>query len=120
MRPIARLLLIALLRHHREATKRNPPRATGRLVESLYTVAYSDLCVRAGVPHVQRIVGQFLGEIAQWSRDNGFPPLNSLAVNAATGLPGEGYDGAGGFLIADWPEEVAQVIRFAGYPINVP
>lgn len=120
MRPVARALLVALLRHHRDVTTRNPPQPTGKIVERVYTISYSNLCARAGVPDVQRVVGQFLGEIAEWSRDNGFPPLNSLAVNAGTGVPGEGYDGAGGFLGENWSEEVAQVVRFAGYPLTVP
>jgi len=42
--------------------------------------------------------------------------LNSLAVNGTTGLPGDGYDGAGGFHIVNWPANVEQCIRFSGYP----
>lgn len=122
MRREARLLLLALLRHHRDITTQTPPPPPGaRIVTSSYTIQYGSLCARAGLPGgLVRVVGSFLGEIAVWSRENGFPPLNSLAVNGTSGIPGEGYDGAGGFHIVNWPEEVAQVIRFTGYPLTVP
>ena len=120
MRPEARRLLLELLRHHRAVTTRNPAAQTGRIVESSYTIHYGDLCTRAGVPHIVRVVGQFLGEIAVWCRERDFPPLNSLAVNADSGIPGEGYDGAGGYRMKDWTEEVAQTVRFKGFPLEVP
>jgi hypothetical protein len=66
------------------------------------------------------MVGSFLGEVADWCAAQGHPPLNSLAVNADTGIPGEGYEGAGGFKIVDWPTEVEQCIRFVGYPRRTP
>jgi hypothetical protein len=91
-----------------------------KVIVSRYTISYSDLCAKAGVPHVTRIVGSFLQEIAEWCANQPYPPLNSLAVNASTGQPGDGYDGAGGFRMLDWPVEVEQCIQFAGYPAKMP
>jgi hypothetical protein len=65
------------------------------------------------------VVGPFLLEIAEWCKDAGYPPLNALAVNA-TGMPGEGYDGAGGYIVKDWPNDVEGCILFTGYPAKVP
>jgi len=86
----------ALLDPHRAVTAKNPPPAGRKIIPSQYTIPYSKLCQQAGVGHVLRIVGSFLGEIAEWCSANGYPPLTALAVNARTSLPGEGYDGAGG------------------------
>ena len=47
---------------------------------------------------------------------NDWPPLNALAVNGETGMPGEGYDGAPGCDLLRWPEEVRRCIAFGGYP----
>lgn len=77
------------------------------------------LCNQAGVPHVLTVVGHFLGEIAEWCANNGYPALNSLAVND-TGMPGDGYDQAGGFKIMNWPSDVEKCIRYTGYPAKMP
>jgi hypothetical protein len=118
MRPEARALGQALLDHHRQKTTATTP--SKRVLLARYTISYSDLCARAGVPHLTRIAGSFLGEIAQWCADNGYPPLNSLAVNASTGQPGEGYDGAGGFKAVNWPPDAERCVRFTGYPAKIP
>ncbi len=116
MRPEALRLGQALLDHHRLTTSQVPP---GKgIIADRYTIRYGTLCTNAGVPHVLRIVGSFLGEVAEWCADKGYPPLNSLAVNE-TGLPGEGYDGAGGFKITAWPADVENCIRFTGYPAKM-
>jgi hypothetical protein len=117
MRPESRALGKALLDHHRQATRKAPP--TLVVVTARYTIRYGTLCVQAGVPHVTRIVGEFLQEIAEWCANEGYPPLNALAVND-TGMPGDGYDGAGGFTIIDWPREVEECIRFSSYPSTMP
>ena len=103
--------------HHQGQTTLFPPGKS--VVHGKYTIRYGVLCTRAGVPHVTRIVGEFLQEIAEWCSVSGFPPLNSLAVND-TGMPGDGYDGAGGFKIINWPKEVDDCIRFKGYPARMP
>lgn len=117
MRPEARALGNALLEHHRVITTKHPPGK--KVFPAKYTIRYGVICDRAKVPHVVRIVGSFLGEVAEWCAQNHYPPLNALAVNES-GQPGEGYDGAGGFKIVNWPSEVEQCIRFTAYPIRIP
>jgi hypothetical protein len=98
----ARALANVLLDHHRRICR--PRRLTSNAVtpDAVYqsTITYGDLCARAGVPYLTRAVARFLAEIADWCNANGWPPLNSLAVNAQTRVPGEGYDGAGGEFAA--------------------
>jgi hypothetical protein len=118
MRAESRALCRELLLHHQAKTAAHPPGM--RVIARYYTIPYGDLCTRAGVPHLTRIVGQFLAEVAEWCEASGFPPLNSLAVNSDTGIPGEGYDGAGGFAIVDWPADVEACVGFTGYPTSPP
>ena len=82
------------------------------------TIPYLELCENAGVPYLLRSVGRFLEEIAEWCQANGWPPLNSLAVNRQNEQPGDGYDGAadGYCSLLRWPEEVRSCIAFEGYP----
>jgi hypothetical protein len=117
MKPESRALGQALLDHHRLVTKTTPPGKS--IVRSKYTIRYGVLCDRAGVPHVLPIVGHFLGEVAEWCQADGYPPLNSLAVND-TGMPGDGYDEAGGFKIINWPGDVEACIRCTSYPAKMP
>jgi hypothetical protein len=117
MRAESRALCRELLLHQATVAAHPPGK---RILARHYTIAYGDLCTRAGVPHLTRIVGQFLVEVAEWCEAAGFPPLNSLAVNSETGVPGEGYDGAGGFAMDDWPSDVEACIRFNNYPATPP
>jgi hypothetical protein len=117
MRLEARKLGQVLLDHHRVKREEHPPGK--RVLLPRYTIRYNDLCNRAGVPHVLRIVGTFLSEIAEWCADEDFPPLNSLAVGEV-GVPGEGYDGAGGFHAVHWPKDAEACVRFEGYPESMP
>lgn len=117
MKPESKALCQVLLDHHALTTKLHPP--TSNLIVANYLIRYGDLCNRAGVPHLTRIVGRFLIEIAEWCEDNDYPPLNSLAVND-TGMPGDAYDEAGGFKIINWPSDVDDCICFAGYPAQAP
>lgn len=57
--------------------------------------------------------------LPEWCSNNGYPPLNSPAGNSSTGQPGEGYDGAGGVKMINWPTDVEQWVRFAGYPARM-
>jgi hypothetical protein len=95
-----------------------PKSITDRIVKQS-VISYGSLCERAGVPFLTHGVGRFLGEIAEWCEENDWPPLNSLAVNRATGMPGEGYDGAPGSDLLRWPEQIRQCIVFDGYPETV-
>ncbi|MGH7437282.1 MAG: hypothetical protein ACRENE_16520 [Polyangiaceae bacterium] len=121
MKPESRALAQALLDHHRLVTNKHPPpvKKIGPASYPSYTIRYGLLCDRAGVGHVLRIVGNFLGEVAEWCAENEYPPINALAVNE-TGVPGEGYDGAGGFKAAHWGDDVEKCIRFTGYPAKMP
>lgn len=112
MSPEARALAQVLLDHHREVCRRpdGPPSADSALIP------YGVLCEGAGLPDLSRNVGPFLREIAQWCYENGWPPINSLAVNYATRMPGRGYDKAPSCSLLSWPDEVAACIEFTGYP----
>ena len=118
MRLESRALCGELLLLHRTTTAKHPPGK--HVIPGQHTIAYGELCARAGVPHLTRVVGGFLLEIAEWCQAAGFPPLNSLAVNSESGMPGDSYDGAGGFAIIDWPADVDACIRFRGYPAMPP
>lgn len=118
MKRESRLLANALLVHHRQASTAKPP--ARKIIEANYTIPYGRLCSLAGVPHVLPVISQFLREVAEWSAASGYPALNALAVNAETGIPGEGYDGAGGFEIVHWPAELDRCVRFTSYPGSIP
>jgi hypothetical protein len=105
MTPVARTLANVLLAHHRQ---RCLPLAhiTNQVTDDVIkasTIEYGQLCQMASVSHLTRIVGDFLFEIAEWCDKNGWPPINSLAVNAVSHIPGEGYDKAPGCDIRHWP-----------------
>ncbi len=117
MRAEARALGNHLLAHHRIVTTTFPPGQ--KVIVDKYTIRYNKLCTAAGVPHVLQVVGNFLGEVAEWCAANGYPPLNALAVND-TRMPGDGYDGAGGFKLLHWPTQVEECIRFKRYPLLIP
>src|SRR5919108_6433122 len=112
MTPEARLLAQALLDHHRQACRsriNHDPDIDSCLI------SYGDLCERAGIPHLKATAGQFLREIAQRSQENGWPPLNSLAVNHDTRTPGRGYDGAPGCSLKNWRDQVNACLNFTDY-----
>ena len=117
MKTESKLLANALLVHHRQVVAAHPPGKT--IVAGHYSIAYGVLCQRAGVPNGP-IIGAFLREVAEWCAAEGHPALNSLAVNATSGIPGEGYDGAGGFQIIHWPAELDRCVRYRGYPATFP
>ncbi len=108
MSPEAQKLAQALLDHHRKSK-------AGSSTDSRL-IGYDDLCEQAGLPHLKATVGKYLREVAQWCHDNGWPPLNALAVNHDTQRPGRGYDRAPGCKRETWQDEVAAAINFAGYP----
>jgi hypothetical protein len=53
---------------------------------------YGELCSKLGLHH--RAAGWFLGVIQRYCYQEGLPPLQALAVNKRTGLPGSGYVGS--------------------------
>jgi hypothetical protein len=114
MSPEAQKLAQALLEHRRNVCRRLE-KTTAPSIESCLIV-YGDLCEQAGLSHLKANVGKFLREVAQWCHDNGWPPLNALAVNHETRRPGRGYDRAPGCSRERWQDEVTACINFAGYP----
>ena len=120
MTAVARAICQALLDHRHRKTTALPPARIKHIIPGNYTIAYGDLCAAAAVPISPIAISPFLLEIAQWCDAAGIPPLNSLAVNAQTGIPGASYDGAGGFRIVDWPRDVDACIRFGNYPAMSP
>jgi hypothetical protein len=113
MSPEAQKLAQALLEHHRNVCRFQMGASPN--VESCLIV-YGDLCEQAGLSHLKPNVGKFLREVAQWCHDNGWPPLNALAVNHETRRPGRGYDHAPGCSRERWQDQVMACVSFAGYP----
>jgi hypothetical protein len=118
----ARVLARELLRRHEQICRQlmvhEPEDVTDGMIDRSL-IAYGLLCDRAGVPFLTHGVGQFLGEVAEWCDEHGWPPLNALAVNSETGTPGEGYDEAAGCALFRWPDEVRRCIAFGCYPSSV-
>jgi hypothetical protein len=118
----ARAVANVLLAQHREVCRRvkiSIEDSSDDVVNEC-TLTYGTVCERAKMLHLTHIVGRFMEEVAQWCADNGWPPLNSLAVNAESWIPGGGYDGAGG--ICDqclWPQQVRECIKFRKYPRTI-
>jgi hypothetical protein len=121
MTPEANALARILLRHHQQNCQGlapTPMTVTDGMIGRC-VVPYGQLCDRAGMGFLTPSVGMFLNEIAEWCDKNGWPPLNALAVNRETGMPGEGYDEASGCALLEWPEQVRKCIVFGGYPDDV-
>lgn len=116
MSPEAQKLAQALLDHHGKFCRWQSE--TSSSIDSCL-MAYGDLCERTGLSHLKPSVGKFLSEVAQWCLDNGWPPLNALAVNHDTRRPGHGYDGAPGCSLARWEDEATACIKFGAYPALV-
>jgi hypothetical protein len=116
MTPEAEALAQSLLDHHRAVCW--PRRGSKPAIVSCL-LTYAVLCDHAGVPHLTRAVGPFLREVAEWCEGNGWPPLNALAVNRETRMPGDGYDGAPGCSLLAWPDEARAAVDFERYPIRL-
>lgn len=115
MRQETEMLAARLLKCHAAIrAKRTPDTVTPKDL-----LPYGKLCDDVGLPYLTRGVGFFLGELAQWCHDHGFPPLNSLAINAEEMKPGPGYDGAAGCSEITWWEEVRACVG-AEYPARIP
>jgi hypothetical protein len=63
------------------------------------------------MPAAIEAVGEFLGELASWWEANDLPPLNSLAVNSNTLIPGVGYDRAPNWSYETWWDDVQKCER---------
>ena len=113
MSPEAQKLAQSLLDHHRRVC-RFQSKASPSIDSCL--IAYGDLCEQSGLSRQKPNVGKFLREVAQWCLDNGWPPLNALAVNHDTQRPGRGYDSAPGCSLTHWKDDAIACIKFADYP----
>ena len=115
----ARVLARELLRRHEQICEKFGPSTAEDVTAGMINrsvISYGVLCERAGVPFLTHSVGLFLGQIAEWCAQNGWPPLNALAVNSERGMPGDGYEGAAGCSLLTWPDEVKKCIAFHRYP----
>jgi hypothetical protein len=115
MKPVASAICDQLLQHQRnirEAIAGDQLSCSNR--ECL--ISYGELCQRAGYPQVTESVGAHLQQIADWCRENGWPPLNALAVNASTGMPGDGYNIPLNCDSSRWWEQANAALLFEGYP----
>ena len=63
-----------------------------RLTQTDETITYGQLAARLGLHH--RSAAWFLGVIQTYCRRKRLPPLQALAVNKRTRLPGKGYTGS--------------------------
>jgi hypothetical protein len=111
----AQALMRVLLRRHDEVCKNFNVTGPDQVDEGMIlrsVISYGVLCERAGAPFLTRIVGQFLGEVAELCAENTWPPLNSMAVNGDTNRPGEGYDTAVNCSFAEWERDVRRCIAF--------
>jgi hypothetical protein len=116
MGPIAISLCNVLLDHHREVCMTHTLRPP---IIDRCLITYGDLCERAGYPDLPRGVGRHLQEVAEWCQANNWPPLNSLAVNRDTRMPGDSYDVAPGCSLLGWPSQAEACIVFQDYPEDV-
>lgn len=115
------MLARELLWQHEKACRqyglREPKEVTDAAIRRS-VIAYGTLCDQAGMPFLTHVAGKFLGEIAEWCHKNRWPPLNALAVNNETRMPGEGYDEAKGCALLKWPDSVRKCIAFSRYPAS--
>jgi len=117
----AQVLARELLRHHEQVCRQlgvGKPKDVHDGMIGRSVMPYGTLCELAGVPFLTYCVGRYLGEIAEWCDKNGWPPLNALAVNNETRMPGDGYDGAVGCDLLEWPEQARKCIAFGRYPLS--
>jgi hypothetical protein len=114
MRLETEMIAARLLKCHAAITAKRTPET----VSPNDLIPYGKLCVDAGITELTRVVGIFLGEIAEWCNANDLPPLNSLAINAEEMKPGPGYKDAVGCSEINWWRDVKRCIA-AKYPARI-
>jgi hypothetical protein len=80
-------------------------------------IAYGELSARIGAPELTRSIGSFLFHVAKLCEEHGWPPLNALAVNKDSKMPGGGYDDAAQCDLVKWPDEVKDCMAFSGFSL---
>jgi len=110
---ISQKLYEALLEHHSRV--RINHEITDTQIDR-HLITYGRLCEDAGLPASMAIgIGKFLGEIAEYCSTLDCPPINALAVNSESRMPGDNYDLAEGCSILQWPDQVKAVLLCHGY-----
>lgn len=113
MTPIAKALWKTLASHLEEAKKAHP--LVAHISIPPYLITYGKLITKARVPVIPKGIGPYLLEVAEECQRRRLKPLNGLAVSQKSdgtpGVPGDHYDGAGGFLLRDWDRDVVEAIR---------
>lgn len=117
MSPTATHLANALLAHHRAVCV---PHVSRPPVVDACVIPYGDLWTRIGRPDDLVTIGGYLKEIAAWCAAQGWPPLNSLAVNGRKRRPGTRYSQAPGCSLETWEAEASACILFRRYPESAP
>jgi len=77
---------------------------------------YGDLCAQIGLHH--RAASWFLGVIQKYCRRHKLAPLQALAVNKKTQLPGSGYVGSQRTLAAH--TRALAKVRSQNWPSRIP
>lgn len=113
MTPIAKALWRTLASHLEAAKRAHPVGARVSIPE--YLITYGKLITTAKVPISPIGIGPYLREVAEECQRRTLKPLNAIAVSQKSdgtpGVPGDSYDGAGGFFLKDWDRDVADTIR---------
>jgi hypothetical protein len=78
---------------------------------------YGEISARVGVHW--RAASWFLGVIQEYCRNRGWPPLQALAVNARTKIPGDGYVGSARTKPAH-AAALKRVYRKKNWPLKAP
>lgn len=102
--------------------KNRPVMQPFQLYPSGALISYLTLCRQAGVPEMTQSAGGPLEQVAAYCDQNGWPPINALAVNRNSRYPGEGYFSAPGcsHTLEGWVEDVKAVLAFNQYPKTAP
>ncbi|HUI90830.1 MAG TPA: hypothetical protein VLX68_01155 [Chitinivibrionales bacterium] len=109
-------ILNVLLEHHKLTCISNK---FSEVPITTFLITYGKLQKKTGIAINLYSIGPYLDDIATWCFENGYPPLNALAVNSASQEPGEGYDLAEGCSTETWEIDVERVIEYRGYPTVV-
>lgn len=121
MTPLAEAIGDALLKHHKErcSSIMAPSEKVSEQAIEDSTIPYLVLLSKAQVVGFLNpmSVGKYLDELAAWSKEHKFPPINALAVNGETGIPGAGFDDAEG--CSNWPQQVRECIAYKKYPSTI-
>ena len=113
LNPLSRDLGNALLARHKQICHGFAGKPEDLISDAV--ISYKALLGVIGAPEtLAKSIGGYLNKLAVWSREKNLPPINSLAVNGASGTPGAGYYIAPG--CGDWDQEIRDCIACKNYP----